>query len=142
MKNPFEPRYALLTLAWLLMITGLSSLPDSGGAERSTLMQALWNLAHVPLFGGLAFCVLKSLRPGTSGRPRYALAFLACAACGVLDEWHQSFVPGRIASMGDLFLDLIGIAGTLLILRALAAVPERPSPPPLAVNAIGRSGRR
>jgi VanZ family protein len=141
-RLPFEPRYGLLTVAWLLGITWLSSLPDHGGAERSSLMQAAWNLAHVPLFGGLAFCVLKSLRPGEDGRARYALALVLCAACAVLDEWHQSFVPGRVSSPGDVILDLVGIVGMLLLLRAWTAAREAASPPAFPVNAVSRPGAR
>ena len=30
------------------------------------------------------------------------------------DEWHQSFVPGRYFSYGDILLDAIGVALGLL----------------------------
>jgi VanZ family protein len=33
----------------------------------------------------------------------------------VLDEVHQVFVPGRSASLGDVFLDSVGIAFAFLI---------------------------
>jgi VanZ family protein len=28
---------------------------------------------------------------------------------GVLDEWHQSFVPGRVVSVADWAADIIGV---------------------------------
>ena len=28
---------------------------------------------------------------------------------GVLDEWHQSFVPGRVVSVADWVADIIGV---------------------------------
>jgi VanZ family protein len=35
---------------------------------------------------------------------------------GLLDEWHQSFVPGRSPSLGDAFADLAGtVAGFALV---------------------------
>jgi VanZ family protein len=40
-----------------------------------------------------------------------ASAIGACAiasAYGVFDEWHQSFVPGRYASLTDVTLDVAG----------------------------------
>jgi VanZ family protein len=31
-------------------------------------------------------------------------------AYGLFDEWHQSFVPGRFASLGDVGLNVAGVA--------------------------------
>jgi VanZ family protein len=43
------------------------------------------------------------------------LASLAAATWGVLDEFHQSFVPGRHASVGDALIDAVGaFVGALL----------------------------
>lgn len=47
-----------------------------------------------------------------------ALAF--CLAWGVLDEWHQSFVPGRDPSGTDVAADLLG-AGLGAWLHAVVA---------------------
>jgi VanZ family protein len=43
----------------------------------------------------------------------YALAIISvvfCSVYGGLDEWHQSFVPGRMADVGDWIADTIGAA--------------------------------
>ena len=120
MRLRIDRRYALLTVLYLAVIYGLSSIPDLSRAQHP-LMLLIMNLGHAPLFGGLAFCVLMSLS-GTleAGWGRYGLAFVSSGACGVLDEWHQSFVPGRYSSIGDFVLDLAGIGGMLLILRIRA----------------------
>jgi hypothetical protein len=121
-----EPRYALVTLAYLAAIHRLSSLPDLAAAAGDPAVLLAFNLSHAPLFGGLAFFMFKALPEGWSAwRARPAVAFGACAACAVLDEWHQSFVPGRQSSLGDLVLDLAGIAGILLVLRWHALRRER-----------------
>lgn len=37
---------------------------------------------------------------------------------GVVDEWHQSFVPGRYASLTDVGFNLVGVAlGLWLVIR-------------------------
>ena len=32
---------------------------------------------------------------------------------GVSDEWHQSFIPGRVASIWDALFDAVGIAAAV-----------------------------
>ena len=44
------------------------------------------------------------------------LLFLG-AIYGVLDEWHQSFVPGRDASAGDVLADIAGVILGFFLLR-------------------------
>ena len=39
---------------------------------------------------------------------------------GVLDEWHQSFVPGRHASVGDAVADAVGVCVGFAIFRRRA----------------------
>ncbi len=118
MRPQLEPRYSLLTLAYLLAIYLLSSIPDVTGSESDRWVLLLFNLGHIPLFAGLAFCVLKSPSPARAAAwARYGLAFVVSGTCGALDEWHQSFVPGRDCSMGDFLLDLAGIAAMLVLLR-------------------------
>ena len=126
MKPRLNPRYSLLTAAYLATIYRLSSIPDLSTSERDPLVLLVMNLGHIPLFAGLAFCVWKSLSSvGHSRWVRYALALGVSGACGVLDEWHQSFVPGRCSSVGDVLLDLAGIGGMLLVLFLHALGQER-----------------
>jgi VanZ family protein len=143
-----ERRYALLTSAYLMGIYWLSSLPDLSSPKQDPLTLFLMNLGHLPLFAVLAFCVLKTFKAvGTPWWPRYALAFAASAACAALDEWHQSFVPGRSSSVGDFLVDVLGIVAMLFLLRLLAIRTERrrslSAPPPSgASNPTGPVGVR
>jgi VanZ family protein len=116
-----DRRYGFLTVGWMSAIYWLSSRPDLSTTGSEPVVQIASNLAHVPLFAGLAFCWFKTL----SARQevswwRYGLTFLGTGAYAALDEWHQSFVPGRQASAGDVLMDLAGICGMLLILRVQA----------------------
>jgi hypothetical protein len=47
----------------------------------------------------------------------------------VADEWHQSFVPSRDASLSDVFLDIAGIVLVLFLMRigmSRSGLTERP----------------
>ena len=126
MRPHLDLRYRLLTVMYLAVIYGLSSIPDLSTQEQHPLVRLALNLGHAPLFAGLAFCVLKSLSGALdASSDRYALAFAMSAACAALDEWHQSFVPGRYCSLGDFLVDVVGIAGMLFFLRLLARRTHR-----------------
>lgn len=113
--------YGVLTFAYLAGIYWLSSLPGLGMRRGDSLVQLASNVFHILLFAGLTFCLVQVL----AGRQRRqqvswrlsGLAFLGTGALAALDEWHQSFVPGRHSSLSDLMLDLVGIGGMLLLVR-------------------------
>jgi VanZ family protein len=132
-----EPRYSLLTVAYLAVIYGLSSIPGLGAPEHSPLFLLVMNLGHAPLFAGFGYCVVKSLQRVGQSWARYALTLAVGGVCAALDEWHQSFVPGRTASLGDWVTDLAGIGLMLCALhlyargmeaRSPAAAPSTPCP--------------
>lgn len=127
----FDWRYGLLTAVLLAAIYVSSSIPDLTTTQSDPLMLLAQNLAHVPVFAALAFCWLRALsnRQEISGAA-YAGAALAAVACGAMDEWHQGWVPGRHASVGDLCLDAAGIGTMLLIvhLTRLRADARRSQP--------------
>jgi VanZ family protein len=50
------------------------------------------------------------------------------AGYGALDEWHQSFVPGRDANLGDWMADVVGVMlGLMLFARFHSSSREGPS---------------
>jgi len=92
----------------------------------------LANLGHSFLFGTL--CLLLAavvLRPSVAGGwPRLAARRIvgllaAVGAYGLVDEWHQSRVPGRSPSGLDLLTDLIGAACVLWIIAYLGRANAR-----------------
>jgi len=113
-----EWRYSLFTVAWLAAIYWMSSIPDLTTTESDPLVLLASNLAHAPVFAVLTFCWLRALSGALEiSGAAYGFAALATGMCAVLDEWHQSSVPGRHASVGDLFLDVAGIGAMLVIVR-------------------------
>jgi VanZ family protein len=115
-----HPGYGLLSLAYMAVIYSLSLVPDVGSKDQDAVVGLAASLLHIPGYAGLTFCVRQALAEGDARLRRSVLSvlvFLAAAACAALDEWHQSFVPGRTASMGDFLLDIAGSGAMLLFLR-------------------------
>jgi VanZ family protein len=64
-------------------------------------------------------------------RPPHWVLLLAGVLYGALDEWHQSFVPGRTPSVGDWVADLAGVVlGYAAVHLFLSSRPTHPSPEP------------
>lgn len=96
-----------LAIGWAAVIWVLSSIP----ASRLPAVQ-VWNLdklVHAAVFGILAVLTQRAIdRP--RGVPRAIVVFLLVTAWGVLDEFHQRFVPGRVPSVYDAIADAVGAA--------------------------------
>lgn len=93
-------------LFWLSSRTFLTSSP------------AGWDkVAHFLAYGALCTLLLRALHGGLLPlRLTLGLAAVALAtAYGASDEFHQSFVPGRDASVFDLAADFLGAASAVAL---------------------------
>jgi VanZ like family len=119
----FNPGYGLAAVGYMAGIFLLSSSRD----EVAPASVLILKLLHLPLFAGLAACLLLSVTQGRWYRfiPGYLYGLIALLAISyaAFDEWHQSFVPGRSASVGDFLLNCVGIA-LLLTVHRLAGRPR------------------
>lgn len=80
--------------------------------------------AHIFLFFVLAVLVWLALTALVKKRPVRALgAALICVALSVLDEYHQTLVPGRSGELRDVLVDMSGVVFAL-VLFALPAVAQ------------------
>lgn len=124
-------------LAWMGLIFQLSSLSQE---EASAALEAVsWlgvarsYLAHLALYGILAAMVQMNFWAWTNAglyRLRWALLAAALASFyGVTDEYHQSLVPGRVASIIDMEVNASGAAITAAGLWLSALVSKRLYPP-------------
>jgi VanZ family protein len=52
---------------------------------------------------------------GASAQTKAAVTFLTGLLLAILDEFHQSFVPGRIASVRDILADAAGVVCGILV---------------------------
>lgn len=87
-------------LAWAALLFVLS---HQAGDSLPPLFEGADKLAHVALYAPLGFLLGRAVGVGW-------LAVLLATAYGVSDEWHQVFVPGRSASLGDVVADAVGAA--------------------------------
>ena len=90
-----------------------------------------YSLLHIPLYGILTlllFFSISSSKPvaknsvnstNSTGSTRFLIVGLVATMVGVADEIHQAYIPGRNASMADVFLDMVGIALCLFIIWRL-----------------------
>jgi VanZ family protein len=115
-----------LAVAQMLAIVVMSSrsqidLPDGPWEGRDKLIHAtVWSVLG-------ALLALAAARPTLRAA---ALAILAAVLFGASDELHQSFVPGRDASVLDLVADTVGAAvGAFAVTWYSARRWPRPSSP-------------
>jgi VanZ family protein len=82
---------------------------------------------HVTEYFIFALLVLRAIRDARPGfRLRWALATICIvAAYASTDEFHQSFVPGRTASIYDVMLDTTGGAIALIAVALYPSSQER-----------------
>lgn len=97
-----------------------------GTALHLSLPPGADKFGHAVLYAVLAGTVILALVPALPGRPLQAglLIVLFCLLYGISDEFHQSFVPGREPSSGDLLADTAGAAAAVALwLRSTAPRP-------------------
>jgi VanZ family protein len=98
--------FRALTVGWMLLVFFLSSRPDVPAPE---LFRHQDKVFHLLLFGVLGLLLAFSLTPPVAATWRRVLLITALVtAYGMTDELHQSFVPGREASVSDVLADAFG----------------------------------
>lgn len=138
------------TLAWAALIFFLSTGSFSGWLSAriltaiigflhlrvsaqtfATLHFLFRKLAHLTEYAVFALFVYHSLQEEhrAEWRTRTALvSILVAGAYALLDEFHQSFVPGRTPALADCGLDTLGATLAMLGLYAGNILfPERPA---------------
>lgn len=117
----------LAVLAWMAVIFYFSSNPNSNEATKQVFGDINFyvrKLAHITEYAILftlirwSFATTHESAKEQMRRSLVSLVISVLYACS--DEYHQSFVPGRSASVGDVLIDSIGICtATLVSLRQL-----------------------
>lgn len=110
---------ALLIWAVSLWILSNGPIPTAGGPE---IIGADKVLHFGYFFGGgglLAAALYLRLGPKPNWRRLILVVVVALSAFGLLDEWHQSWIPERSGNdFGDWLADTLGaLAGSLVFKR-------------------------
>lgn len=105
-------------ILWMGLIYYLSSKPV---LPMGMLFSWQDKVMHMLFYGVLAFFFAFALGTWQRGLSRKQVAGVTVLAClyGILDEFHQTFVPGRSPSFGDITADTIGALLAASILRML-----------------------
>lgn len=82
-------------------------------------------LGGVTFFFGAALLSLKSEHVWHDGVLAGLIAFLISFLYACLDEFHQSFVPGRGMSFLDVGIDAIGFCSVILVCVCVAVLCDR-----------------
>lgn len=94
----------VLLMALIFLMSSLSAPPDIPG-DLSDVS------AHVFVYAVLGVLVLRALANARwSGVTIQMIGwtFVVTVAYGISDEFHQRFVPGRMAEVRDLLADMVG----------------------------------
>ena len=108
----------LPAVAWAGLNFFLSAQPDETLKKLGLQGQLLSIGGHLVVYFVLMVFLVMALRYSSnlSSRQVTIVALLIVALYGLSDEYHQSFVPGRTATIADWFVDLIGAGLAWLVL--------------------------
>jgi VanZ family protein len=99
--------FLLAAISWAGLIFYLSSQPS---IETPALFPGQDKLFHLIAFGILGFLAMGTRQASRQGYPAIQVwrVVFAIMLYGILDEFHQYFVPGRSADVYDVLADAIG----------------------------------
>lgn len=103
----------LPALTWMALIFAFSSQPNSSQTTGQIFGEFNYFVRKVAHFSEYAILYLLVVRAWT--RPVASSAL--CVLYAMTDELHQVLVPGRTATIGDVVIDALGVAGAMLIWR-------------------------
>jgi len=111
--------YGMPVILYAGMIFFISSFSDfSEEIPSFSGFDGLLHIIEYYLFGWLIIRWLLSKKKTFVNLYAPFLTILIGVLYGVGDEWHQSFVPGREATLTDVFFDGIGIVAATVTYRA------------------------
>jgi len=96
---------------WAVAIFVLSAQQTLPGLEATALDFLLKKGAHITVYAGLYFLLYRGVAMVTTARHerrRLWVPLVLTLMYAVLDELHQSFVPGRSATLVDIGYDTLG----------------------------------
>ncbi len=97
-------------IAWAGIIFLLSSLPNPPGPRGPEWQSYAAHTVEYAVFGYLAVRLIAEARPDARLAHLATAAWTLTVLYGLFDEFHQSFVTNRHASLVDVAFDALGAA--------------------------------
>lgn len=108
-----DSRKLLPPLLWAGVIISATSIPGNRISLPDSLV-SLDKLAHFGLYAVFGWLLARH-GFGVAGRwTSSALALIVASGFGVVDEWHQQYIPGRSTEFADWVADTLGAAAGAL----------------------------
>ena len=102
--------YWLPVVAWAIAIFVFSSIPGGKIASLFPYQDAVFHFLEYLVFAVLINRAWEVYYRRCSGYRRFFLIFTFTLIYAIIDELHQSCVPGRNAALADIGFDALGIA--------------------------------
>ena len=101
--------YWFPVISWAILIFVLSSMPAF--PKKLEPLLVIDEIPHMIEYA--IFAVLLARAFNNSSRVEFKknfriLTVICVIVYGISDEWHQSFVPNRVACFSDIFYDTVG----------------------------------
>ncbi len=125
--------YKIIVFTWLPVVLWASVIFVFSSRPSIPTSQIFWQdfilkkTAHVIIFGIFCSLVYRAINKSLL-KQKYAgyLSVILTFFYGVTDEIHQSFTPGRDATLRDVLIDTFGgILAMYVIMRLLPKSPEK-----------------
>jgi len=113
-------RYWLPVYLYAGFIFALSSIPESLPGPEETGIPFLDKGVHLIEYGIFGYLLARALKNSTLNviKTNFRIvAVLFATLYGFTDEFHQSFISDRSASLGDIVFDGIGAAAGAMIIQ-------------------------
>ena len=121
--RPDSSKWIVAACAYVVIIFALSTLPGTSRRQHNEIsshfMEILQNALHIPLYAGFAWLLFHAVQKAERrlSMTVTGIVILVAMAIALLDEWIQSHVPGRTASLLDVGLDLLGVLSVAIPMR-------------------------
>jgi len=108
----------LLVFLWASLIFFLSSRPDLKSSLPTSIDFVLRKIAHMTEYGILFFLFFRALRGHSMDfKKAVRLSFAFSILYAISDEYHQTFVFGRMGALRDVLIDTAGMVLAMIILK-------------------------
>lgn len=116
--NSLSKFFRLIHIPAIILVALITWLSSKPVGLKTQLFENQDKVLHFIAYGFIAFCFcfwVRSKRWKSSPIKYGFIVLMLIFILGLVDEWHQSFVPGRQVSMMDVLADVLGGATAIFI---------------------------